>query len=421
MIQPIDMVDHTVLHYSIPAVQSTGGAVVERGDTIDSAKVLLRNDALLVSRLNPRKGTIVLAQASDKYITVCSTEFVSMTPKSCLGRFLKYAFDSEHVRIELSSRVESATKSHQRVSPADIYKLELAFPPRCEQDAIVRFLAYAENQIFRYIHVKQKLIKLLEEQKQAIIHQAVTRGLNADVQLKRSGVEWLGDVPEHWELRRNGRLFALRVETGSADLPVLEVSLRTGVRVRNLATSINKQTMSDVDKYQCAYPGDIVYNTKRMWQGAVGVAPSRGLVSPAYVVARPLPTVHPVFYEYVFRTTAYMSEVNQHSRGIVSDRNRLYWDQFKQIVSPYPPFDEQAKIVSHLNDTAANINQAIDRSRREITLLHEYRTRLIADVVTGKLDVREAAASLPDTLPEEPYTDYADEETLDPEELMTAT
>lgn len=107
---------------------------------------------------------------------------------------------------------------------------------------------------------------------------------------KDSGLPWLGAIPSTWEVRRNGRLFTQRNETGFPDLPVLEVSLKTGVRVRDLdGTSDRKQVMSDKEKYKRAYRGDIAYNMMRMWQGAVGVAPVDGLVSPAYVAARPLP------------------------------------------------------------------------------------------------------------------------------------
>ena len=270
------------------------------------------------------------------------------------------------------------------------------FPPVAEQAAIVRFLDHADRRIRRYIRAKQTLIKLLEEQKQTIIHHAVTRGLDRNVRLKPSGVEWLGDMPEHWVVRRNGRLFAQRSQTGFAELPILEVSLKTGVRIREFENTTRKQVMSDREKYKRAAKGDIAYNMMRMWQGAVGIAPVDGLVSPAYVVARPLPSVEIRYFASLFRTAAYMGEVDNCSRGIVKDRNRLYWQDFKQIFSPYPPLSEQVQIADAIDESTRTLQHAMDRIVREISLLREYRTRLIADVVTGKLDVREAAESLPD-------------------------
>src|SRR5690606_3699818 len=106
-------------------------------------------------------------------------------------------------------------------------------------------------------------------------------------------------------LRRNGRLFAQRKETGFPDLPILEVSLRTGVRVRNFDGPTRKQVMADPAQYKRAAPGDIAYNMMRMWQGAVGIVPAEGLISPAYVVARPLPGTVPGYFSYLYRTDSY--------------------------------------------------------------------------------------------------------------------
>src|SRR5438128_1599603 len=148
---------------------------------------------------------------------------------------------------------------------------------------------------------------------------------------KDSGLPWLGKIPVTWAVRRNGRLFAERKQSGFPDLPILEVSLKTGVRIRNFDTSKRKQVMADRAKYKRACKEDIAYNMMRLWQGAVGVPPVDGLISPSYVVARPYADVNSWFYAYLFRTDAYMHEVNQYSHGIVADRNRLYWDEFKQM------------------------------------------------------------------------------------------
>jgi uncharacterized protein (DUF433 family) len=134
-----------------------------------------------------------------------------------------------------------------------------------------------------------------------------------------------------------------------------------------------------------------------MWQGAVGVTPVDGLVSPAYIVAKPLAGTEPRYFGALFRTSAYMAEVDKYSRGIVKDRNRLYWEDFKQMPIPCPPPDEQVLIADAIDCSTATTDEGIQRIERQIALLHEYRTRLTADVVTGKLDVREAAVELPKT------------------------
>lgn len=201
-----------------------------------------------------------------------------------------------------------------------------------------------------------------------------------------SGLPWIGEIPAHWDILRNGRLFTHRVETGFPDLPILEVSLRTGVRVRDLVNLKRKQMMTQKEKYKRAVKGDIAYNMMRMWQGALGVAPTDGLISPAYVVVRPFDGVNSSYYDYLFRTGAYMSEVNKYSRGIVSDRNRLYWDEFKQMPSIIPPRDEQDKIVAFLRAQDRQIARFIRDKRRLIELLNEQKQTIIHCAVTRGLD-----------------------------------
>lgn len=361
---------------------------------------------VLICRLGEPVGRACLAPNLGVRMITSVDVCILMPRDDVEATFVVYAMSSPQYLDWVNSLVRGSTRD--RVSRSMLGNFMVPLPPRAEQTAIVCFLDHADRRIRRYIRAKQKLIKLLEEQKQSIILRAVTRGLDPDVRLKPSGVEWLGKVPEHWEIRRNGRLFAQRNETGFADLPILEVSLRTGVRVRDLEKSDRKQVMADRDKYKRAAAGDVAYNMMRMWQGAVGVAPIDGLVSPAYVVARPLQGTESRYFAYLFRIPDYMGEVDKYSRGIVKDRNRLYWEDFKQIPSCYPPSSEQVAIADAIAEMCEDIDVAIDQVRREIGLLGEYRTRLIADLVTGKLDVREAAARLPDEAEEPEPRDEAD-------------
>jgi type I restriction enzyme S subunit len=190
-----------------------------------------------------------------------------------------------------------------------------------------------------------------------------------------SGLAWLPRVPSHWEVRRNGRIFAQRVETGREELPILEVSLRTGVRVRSFGDGGRKQVMADRSKYKRAAAGDVAYNMMRLWQGAVGVAPEDGLVSPAYVVAAPYGDVDPRYFAYLFRTADYMREVESFSRGIVADRNRLYWGQFKQMPSPCPPLAEQKRIADYL-DAHGRLTNRLIRNRRKLLAVLDERKRI---------------------------------------------
>lgn len=327
---------------------------------------------------------------------VCGYHLALLRPRKALlsGAYLLRALQSPALTYQFHIAANGVTR--YGLSHDAIRSVLLPIPLLSEQAAIVSFLDHVDRRINRLIRAKRRLIALLNEQKQVIIHRAVTRGLDQNVRLRSSGLDWLGDVPEHWEIRRNGQLFTQRNETGFINLPILEVSLRTGVRVRDFENSNRKQVLFNRAQYKRAAQGDIAYNMMRMWQGAVGVAPVDGLVSPAYVVAKPLKGTEPRFCAYLFRTPEYMAEGDKYSRGIVKDRNRLYWEDFKQMPAPCPPFSEQVQIADVIEVHTQAINYAIDLTEHEIDLIRDYRTRLIADVVTGKLDVREAAAQIPE-------------------------
>ena len=214
-----------------------------------------------------------------------------------------------------------------------------------------------------------------------------------------SGLGWLPQVPAHWEVRRNGRLFAQRVETGREELPILEVSLRTGVRVRSFGEGGRKQVMADRSKYKRAASGDIAYNMMRLWQGAVGVVPEDGLVSPAYVVAAPYEDVEPRYFAYLFRTADYMREVESFSRGIVADRNRLYWGQFKQMPSPFPPLEEQRRIADYLDAHGRLTTRLIRNRRRLVAALRQYKGAAIEAKLTRGLDPAASCVPTPASWP----------------------
>lgn len=319
-----------------------------------------------------------------------------LRPKgSAQPEFLAYALNC----VDYARYIGGATRD--KLTQSQMKALPIPVPFATEQRAIVRFLNHADLRIQRYIRAKEKLIGLLEEQRQAIIHQAVTGRINVETgqpypAYKDSGVEWLERVPEHWTVRRNKWLFTERNETGFGFLPVLSVSLHQGVCVRDIEAGGRKRQMAERDRYQRARRGDIAYNMMRMWQGAVGVVPADGLVSPAYVVMSPVDDVRSPYYGYLFRIDAYKQVVKRSSRGIVSDRDRLYWEAFNRIASIVPPTGEQAGIARFLERADRRTSARRATAQRQIELLREYRTRLITDVVTGKLDVREAAANLPD-------------------------
>ena len=280
--------------------------------------------------------------------------------------------------------------------------MEQAVPSLPEQTAIVRFLDHADRRIRRYIRAKQKLIALLEEQKQAIIHQAVTGQIDVRTgqpypAYRSSGVQWLGEVPANWDLRPAKWYFREvdeRSETGSEEL--LSVSHITGVTPRSEKNVTMFRAQSNVGHKLCK-PGDLVVNTMWAWMAALGVTQQIGIVSPSYAVYRPHRSsmLLEKFADHLLRTPIYRYEYICRSTGIRSSRLRLYPEEFLRIRLLCPPIEEQRAICEYAGNILKKTQRSIELTHEEISVLDEYRTRFIADVVTGKLDVREAAVALP--------------------------
>jgi type I restriction enzyme, S subunit len=303
------------------------------------------------------------------------------------------------------------------VTKPELGSVRVSVAPREDQTAMVRFLDGTNGRLERAIRAKRKVIALLNEQKQAIIHHAVTRGLDSSIPVKPSGIPWLGDIPQHWKVEKTKNVFRLRTQkSGLAHgKELLSIYTHIGVRPRrDLEQKGNKA--STTDNYWTVEKGDLIVNKLLAWMGAVGSSNYEGVTSPAYDVLMPIRPLSSDYYHHLFRTKLYLSLFKQRSRGIMDMRLRLYFDQLGQIAVPFPPVDEQAAIVAFHVEATADLTAAISRLEREIGLLREYRTRLIADVVTGKLDVREAATRLP----EEATADTPDEDADPSDEIEPA-
>ncbi|MDD7914108.1 restriction endonuclease subunit S [Polaribacter haliotis] len=204
---------------------------------------------------------------------------------------------------------------------------------------------------------------------------------------KDSGVEWLGEIPEHWEATRVKNIFRLVVEPApnNNDFELLSVYTEIGVKPRKeLKEKGNKA--STTDGYWLVKKGDIIVNKLLAWMGAIGVSNYNGVTSPAYDILRAKVDIESNFYHYLFRNSACISELKKHSRGIMDMRLRLYFDKFGDVVIPYPSFDEQKIIVSFLDDKTTKIEDAIAIKEQQIQLLKERKQILIHKAVTKGLD-----------------------------------
>ena len=271
----------------------------------------------------------------------------------------------------------------------EAYYRDILLPPILEQLTIAAFLDHKTRQIDTYIAKKQQQIERWHAYRSALINQAVTKGLNPDAPMKASGIEWLGEIPAHWGVKKTKYLFSLSTEKAPKNNTYELLSLYTDIGVKprkDLEQRGNKATTTD--DYFIVKKGDIVVNKLLAWMGAIGVSEYEGVTSPAYDILRAIKPLNSKFYHYLFRGGLYLTEFKRHSRGIMDMRLRLYFDEFGQILLIYPNPDEQDKIVNYLDQQTAKIDALVAVTQQQIDRLRAYRTSLISDAVTGKIDVR---------------------------------
>ncbi len=350
---------------------------------------------------------------------VCGYHLAILRPRAgLLGAYLHRALQSPLIAAQLHVQANGVTR--YGLSQGAILGVSIPVPTPTEQGAIVRFLDWANGRLERAIRAKRKVIALLTEQKQAIIHRAVTRGLDPNVALKPSGIPWLGAIPAHWEVLQLRRVVSL-VTSGSRGWANYYsddglIFLQSGNLGRSMSLKLSFiQHVSPPDgaegvRTRVKKNDVLVCITGALTGNAVIV--DQELDGPAFVnqhiaLVRPkVDIVHPRFLAYLLHSEVGRAQFKTNEYG--GTKQGLGLGDVKSIFLPLPPLAEQKALCDQLDSHTERFTGAIARLEREIALLREYRTRLVADVVTGKLDVREAAARLPDEAP----LDVAD---VDPE------
>ena len=334
---------------------------------------------------------------------VASTGFAVLTPRpGTRPRFVSYVCRSDPFTDRVTA--ESVGIAYPAIAESMLGTFKVCVPPLPEQAAIVRFLDHADRRIRRYIHAKEKLIALLEEQKQAVVREAVTGRIDVRTgrpypEYRDSGVEWLERMPAHWG-RRRLKGVVRPVDRRSVDGKETLLSLRRdhGVVVYAEHFSHPPQSSSLVG-FKLVEAGQLVVNRLQANNGLVFCSALDGVVSPDYSVFEMKYPIQMRFLSEILRTSMVRAHFWRRSTGLGTGSAgflRLYDDQFLATSVPVPPPTEQTAILEFVDRSLAVAESTGARSRREMESLKEYRSRLIADVVTGKLDVREAAAELPE-------------------------
>ncbi|EOL8957801.1 restriction endonuclease subunit S [Cronobacter dublinensis] len=379
------------LFVGLENISSGDGKYISKQENIaDGTSVSFEKNDVLFGKLRPYLAKSWLATFSG----VCSSEFLVLRTAKLHPKYLNYY----SLTNEFIEQVNSSTYG-SKMPRASWEFISLLPVPTCSyslSEKVAWFLDHETAKIDNLIEKQQQLIELLKEKRQAVISHAVTKGLNPDVPMKDSGVEWLGKLPSHWQALPTKRLFRLVAEPAEInnDYELLSVYTAIGVAPRkDLEPKGNKA--STTDGYWKVRQGDIIVNKLLAWMGAVGFSNYDGVTSPAYDILRKVKDINPKFYHYLFRLELTQREFKRWSRGIMEMRLRLYFEELGRIIMPVPPRQEQDVIVEEIEKIEHQYSQLENIASHQIDLLKERRTALISAAVTGKIDVRDWVA--PDT------------------------
>jgi type I restriction enzyme S subunit len=321
--------------------------------------------------------------------------------------FFSYLFKS-HDYIHALRSTANFIRDGQDLNFNNFSLIDLPLIPIEEQKAIARFLGHVDRRVRRYIRAKRRLIALLNEQKQAVIHQAVTRGLDPDVPLKPSGIDWLGDVPENWDampLRRIGRFRKGSGGTKEDDVAQGVPCIRYGHLYMYFDHVIDTPkayiSRKRAAEYAKVHRGEVIFaasgeDMEEIGKSAAVAMDGEVCCGGDAIIFRPWLRIDAKFLGYA--CDCWHAARQKASLGRGTTVKHIYEDQLKKVVIAIPPREEQTAIVADVEKAIERGDNAIATAERESLLIREYRIRLVADVVTGKLDVRDAAMRLPEVV-----------------------
>ncbi|AKA46035.1 TPA: restriction endonuclease subunit S [Haemophilus influenzae] len=367
------------------------GKVIEKADdkvteaTKRSYQEVLKGE-FLINPLNLNYDLISLRIALSEIDVVVSAGYIVLKEKQIINKkyfsYLLHRYDVAYMKL-LGSGVR------QTINYGHISDSILVIPPLSEQQKIAQFLDDKTAKIDRAVDLAEKQIALLKEHKQILIQNAVTRGLNPDVPLKDSGVEWIGQVPEHWDVQRSKFIFKkIERKVNEEDQIVTcfrdgQVTLRANRRTEGFTNALKEHG------YQGIRKGDLVIHAMDAFAGAIGISDSDGKATPVYSVCLPhnKQKIDVYFYAYYLRNLALSGFISSLAKGIRERSTDFRYADFAELLLPIPPYLEQQKIADYLDKQTSKIDQVIALKTAHIEKLKEYKSVLINDVVTGKVRV----------------------------------
>lgn len=378
LVHPFDNLE--MLQISPDSIEKDSGKIIKiktvAEANIDSDNHRFYKGQILYSKIRPLLNKVTIAPEDG----LCSADMYPISTEE-KTEFIKYYMLSKAFLSSVKNIVADRVKM-PKINQDELKETRFVIPPLSEQEAIVTYLDTKVAKIDEYISIAEKKIAALEELKQTIIAEAVTRGIHKEVPMKDSGVKWIGMIPEHWKVHKIRSHFKeRRVKVSDKDFQALSVA-KIGIvpQLEDACKTDNGDNRKQVLK------GDFVVNSRSDRKGSCGISPLDGSVSLINIVLRPF-NILQEYVHYLFRSHNYIEEFYRNGRGIVADLWTTRYSEMRNIQIPVPPLSEQQEIVTYIEAKVANINQLCQAERSQIEKLKEYKQRLISDVVTGKVKV----------------------------------
>jgi type I restriction enzyme S subunit len=350
------------------------------GEFARASSYLFNGESVLLGR----KGTIDKPLYINGSFWAVDTMFYTEIAKHAFPKFVYYvALNIPFGRYSTNTALPSMTGE-------DLSSHPIVAPNFDEQKAIANYLDHETSKIDTLVAEQEKLIKLLNEKRQAVISHAVTRGLDPTVKMKNTGVEWLGMVPDHWQISKGRRLFEIKKRiVGELGFDILSITQK-GIRIKDIVSNDGQLSM-DYSKYQLVEIGDFAMNHMDLLTGFVDLSTVLGVTSPDYRVfsIKDDKSCYPEYFLYLLQN-AYLRKIfypyGQGSSQL--GRWRMPTEQFNDFSYPFPPIEEQKKIAIFISNETKKIDGLMVQSEHVIQLLRERRSALISTTVTGQIDVR---------------------------------
>lgn len=299
-------------------------------------------------------------------------------------KYLYYVFSIKY--DEINATMVKGSTNQTELQRNYLLAYEIDIPSLSKQQRIVDYLDAKLGKIDARITILVKQQDTYARLKKSVVHHAVTRGLDPNVSLKDSGVEWIGMIPEHWELHRFKSIFTeCKSVTGTGQEDLLSVSEYYGVarRIDKMEDGEYESRADSLVGYKVCKKDDLVINIMLAWKRGLGFSDFDGIVSPAYAVYRGK-NIAPHYFHYLMRTDMYVAEYKRNSKGIIDSRLRMYTDRFNNIMAIVPPLSEQQAIAAYLDEKCAKIDTATENIGKQIDALKRLKRALINEVVTGQ-------------------------------------